>query len=511
MFHLKNRKGNNMKPIMLFLFVIIFEHNIFPQTPQWELLGLENEGINDIAIDDSGNVYVATLSGLFKSTDDGDNWINIKNGLGNLNCVKLFINTSGTIFLASSGGLFKSDDGGYIWVRIADSLSSQSFLDVTIIPNGFIYTSNSNGIYRSTNSGNTWHSTNYTDPCARSITINKNGYMFFGNPCASWFGIYRSTDLGLTWIRQTLLSVELSLIALRDGSLLAGCYNTETGFNGIYKTVDNGNIWFNTNTFSGLMGYTEFVLDNNNDVYVSIGGQSRGVHLSTNNGISWNNYGLSESEYGISSLAIDSSGYIWAGTNFNGIYRTKGRTVPVELISLNAEHKNDAIVISWITASEINNKGFEIERKSIDWEKVGFVEGYGTTTETKSYSFNDENIQSGTYQYRLKQIDFDGSFEYSNIIRITIDQSKNFNLFQNYPNPFNPKTIIKFSIDKNAIVSMDLYSILGEKITTIIQNKRYNPGVYEIEFESKDIPSGIYLYELKANGKSAINKLTIIK
>src|SRR5690606_2429216 len=112
------------------------------------------------------------------------------------------------------------------------------------------------------------------------------------------------------------------------------------------------------------------------------------------NGNSWINYGLSNTEKEILCLTIDSSGYIWAGTNFNGIYRTAGRTVPVELVSFSAEVDNSNVLLSWITASEINNSGFEIQRASSstsprqeDWVTIGFVSGFGTTTETKTYTF----------------------------------------------------------------------------------------------------------------------------
>ena len=130
--------------------------------------------------------------------------------------------------------------------------------------------------------------------------------------------------------------------------------------------------------------------------------------------------------------------------------------VPVELQSFTAEVIGSDVKLFWSTATETNNQGFEIERispiRSKNDEvrrvgmKIGFVPGFGTTTEVHHYSFVDESLQSGDYQYRLKQIDFDGTFEYSNIIEVTVDAPTKFSLEQNYPNPFNPTTKIKYTI-----------------------------------------------------------------
>src|SRR5690554_5275738 len=353
-----------MKNLIVFLFVV-FVMNISPQTPQWEFMGLAGEEIYDIAIDDSGNVFVASWTGVFKSTDNGASWAFKNNGLQVASVNKLFFDYEGNIYLCGSAnfpgyGLYKSSDGGENWVGIADTLNSNpsnNFEDVTIIPNepgGTIYVSNDYGVYRSTDNGITWQSTNYSNPCARNIGINTNGYMFFGNACASWFGIYRSTDLGLNWERHTFLSVELAMVYLNDGSVLASCYDPNLGTYGIYKTTNNGDTWFNTNTFSGINVTTDFVLDTNDDIYVSIGGQNPGVYLSTNSGNSWLNYGLSgQIANSVTCIAVDSSGYVWAGAHQDGVYRTEGRTVPVELVSFSAEINGKNILLNWVTASEI--------------------------------------------------------------------------------------------------------------------------------------------------------------
>ncbi len=121
--------------------------------------------------------------------------------------------------------------------------------------------------------------------------------------------------------------------------------------------------------------------------------------------------------------------------------------VPVELASFSANTDKNDVILTWYTATETNNSGFEVQRKTTgEYERVAFVEGKGTTTETQNYLFRDKNLLSGTYTYRLKQMDFDGSFAYSDEVEIDIDQPDVFYLGQNYPNPFNPSTVIKYSV-----------------------------------------------------------------
>ncbi len=509
---------------MLIFFVITLALVTFSQTPQWEFMGLDGEIIEDIAIDDSGNVYVASYQGVYKSSDNGTTWLFKNNGLEIAEALKLFIDYEGNIYLGAVGfsntgcGLYKSTDGGEYWAKIADTLNNKpvnTFYDVIVIPNepgGFIFVSNEYGVYRSTDKGITWQSTNFNTYLAIDIGINTNGYMFFGNNTASWFGIYRSTDLGLNWERHTFLGVS-AMVYLRDGSVLASAYDPGLGSCGVYKTIDNGDSWVNTNTFSNLSCPTDFVLDTNDDIYAAVGY----VFLSTNDGISWLNYGLPGQ--GAYKLTIDSSGYVWAGVDMDGMYRTAGRTVPVELVSFNADvNNNNNVILNWITVTEINNLGFDIERNVIGdrssvisgWEKIGFVAGFGTTTENKAYSFVDENVSNGTYLYRLKQIDFDGSYEYSNMLEIEVRVPSEFFLSQNYPNPFNPTTTISFSIKDAGFVQLKIYDILSNEVATLV-NEQKPAGSYSIKFDASNLLSGVYFYQLKTGGFINIKKMILLK
>jgi hypothetical protein len=194
--------------------------------------------------------------------------------------------------------------------------------------------------------------------------------------------------------------------------------------------------------------------------------------------------------------------------------------VPIELISFTAEVVNNKTNLKWSTASELNNIRFEVERKQIfsqqssvsnsEWKSIGFVEGKGTTTETQFYSFVDEYLFSGKYQYRLKQIDFDGTFTYSNIVEVDVSVPNKFSLEQNYPNPFNPSTVIKYSIAEESSVNLLIYNSIGQKITELV-NKNQAAGNYEIKFDGNNLSSGVYFYSLEANSTRGNNNFKKIK
>jgi hypothetical protein len=145
-----------------------------------------------------------------------------------------------------------------------------------------------------------------------------------------------------------------------------------------------------------------------------------------------------------------------------------------------------------------------------EWKKIGFVNGNGTTIEQHSYSYNDQNLSAGKYQYRLKQIDFDGSFEYSNIVEVEINFPDEFSLSQNYPNPFNPSTTIKYSIPSSEFVKLKVFDVLGNEVATLV-NEEKPKGIYKVDFNGANLSSGIYFYTLQAGQFSETKKLILMK
>jgi serine protease AprX len=186
--------------------------------------------------------------------------------------------------------------------------------------------------------------------------------------------------------------------------------------------------------------------------------------------------------------------------------------LPVELISFTAQLNQDGILLKWVTASEQNNLGFEIQRKNAnsDFYAIGFVEGNGTSLSQNNYSFYDNNFPEGKITYRLKQIDFDGSYEYSSEIEIQSGNLISYKLYQNYPNPFNPATVIKFINPKFSYVKLKVYDILGNEVATLIDGEK-QAGIYEMPFNGENLSSGIYMAVLNTDGFRQVIKMTLAK
>ncbi len=206
----------------------------------------------------------------------------------------------------------------------------------------------------------------------------------------------------------------------------------------------------------------------------------------------------------------------------NPVYQSPGRRnadgtpLPVELSSFNAISLNNVVELKWETQTEINDYGFSIEKSdsklnnTYNFHEIGFVNGNGNSNIIHDYKFIDSNIKAGKYFYRLKQIDNDGNFKYSKIITIDLSNHFSFNLSQNYPNPFNPTTNIKYQIAKPEKVILRIYDILGREVATLVNEKK-QAGIYSVNFNSKNLSSGVYFYQLKAGDFNKVKKMLLLK
>lgn len=204
----------------------------------------------------------------------------------------------------------------------------------------------------------------------------------------------------------------------------------------------------------------------------------------------------------------------WSGVQTTLQNYSSGIPLPVELTSFTAVTRNNSVILEWITNSELNNHGFEIQRSTSEesFYTIGFVKGSGTSTQVNKYSFIDQNVLNGKYSYRLKQLDYDGQINYSSIIQVDFNiQKMEFALYDNYPNPFNPSTSINFSFDENSIASLKIYNLLGEEVATVFNQIPEIGKLYSVNFDASKLSSGVYLYRLNQGNRIISKKMNLIK
>ena len=222
----------------------------------------------------------------------------------------------------------------------------------------------------------------------------------------------------------------------------------------------------------------------------------------------------------------DNDGTLAAATHGKGVYTTQITSpLPVELSAFSGIYQDGSVKLLWRTETEVNNYGFEILRFAQNgghsepdlsgeesWEKIGFIEGHGNSNSPKSYEFVDESVMYGTQYYRLKQIDNDGSFEYSDVVEVDVPTLQDYAILeQNYPNPFNPETKIRFVVNENTQVTLKVFDEIGSEIAEIFNDKVESGRIYEVNFNGLYLSSGVYFYSLISEKTRKTKKMLLIK
>ncbi|MCZ7616719.1 MAG: hypothetical protein M5T52_24915 [Ignavibacteriaceae bacterium] len=417
--------------------------------------GLADSTIWTIALDSLDNVFIGTNAGVYKSTDNGDTWVLKNTGLGTF--VRVIVVKNNILFAGRyPSGLFRSTDGGNNWVSIMSGITGTNWLSMAIDSIGNIYTASASGaagLYKSTNDGDSWFKSDSGITTGLNIlTLVAEGNNVFAGTEGG--GIFHSSDNGQSWTSMNEGFSEINDIfslTIADNYIYAGT-------KGLWRRQLYGlaplaptNLVATADTFTVTLGWQDNSVNENGFVIERKAGDS--LSITTFEII--DTVGVDENSYFDTGLEADST-YTYRVYAYNAFgvsdYSNLAQVttiIPVEFTSFTAAISENKVTLNWTTATELNNQGFEIERKlsGNKFERIGYVPGYGTTTEPKTYAYVDEDVSTGVYFYRLKQIDFNGSYEYSNEIEIDINFTpKEYILCQNYPNPFNPTTRIDFSL-----------------------------------------------------------------
>jgi photosystem II stability/assembly factor-like uncharacterized protein len=452
-----------------------------------------------------------SLGFLIKTTNGGATWSDV--GYNFKNIVYSVATPSPTTWYVGRGrnAIFKTTDAGATFVQQTTPITlTPNFNDIGFVDdnNGYAFTS-TGGIIRTTDGGTTWANAN----TPFGTTAIYAAHVFSANKTIAVGGsakAFMTTDGGATWTAVTT-NIPGSFFTVRfyddNFGVIAG-YNSPNPV--ASKTTDGGVTWtaltfpteFDGNSLWGV-GFR-----NSNTYWLS--GINGAIYYTTDGGTTWNNTKPATGNT-LYSFAVVGDDMWLSGTQGTILKGYSSPFIPVNLVSFSANVVDDQVSLNWKTATETNNKGFEVERNSgIGWNKISFISGKGTTSEGTSYSYTDNPQTNGLVQYRLKQIDFDGTYEYSNVVEVNIGAPAKFELAQNYPNPFNPVTTIKYSLATKANVELKIYNILGKEVARLV-NENQDAGNYSVEFNATKLSSGVYFYEINAGSFNAKKKMILIK
>jgi photosystem II stability/assembly factor-like uncharacterized protein len=497
----------------VFVFILVLSWELLSQGWQWVDTGYPYKifdfsfppGQSTVGFAVGSNSEFGGDGIVLKTTDGGSSWVKISTDT--IPGLKAVYFTSMNVGYAAGFQDFfiKTTNGGSSWEQqsIASKLWYFNHIEFWDANNG-ITVSFPHDIYRTFDGGLNWTLAVGAKDGVEDLCFADANTLYLAGSDET---IYKSTDGGFFW---TKIYFGVPLQSFLGVDFYDQNYGLVCGIDGkVLVTTDGGMNWVENNT--GGIGMMKGINIFNSQIAYVVGSDEQ-VFKTTDSGITWFSdfSGAGSVNFYKIKFTENNTGFI-CGSDGKFLMNTD-YVVPVELSSFNARENGADISLTWTTKTELNNSGFEIQRLThgTDWRKIAFIPGNGSSSEPHDYSFIDENLKSGSYFYRLKQIDLDGSFKYSNNVNAFISLSDKYELEQNYPNPFNPSTTIKFSLPQNTNVILTIYNTVGQKVTELV-NKNLNAGKYSINWNACGFASGIYIYELRIDKSLLVKKMLFLK
>ena len=501
------------------LILTIFLITSFQTNAQWtEQTSPTVNALYSVSVVDNNVAWIGGAAGtVLRTTNGGTTWTSVGGAAIGADIYNIFGWNDQMALCTTSPSetlIWRTTDGGTTWNQVF-SLTG-GFMDAIWMwdaNNGFAYGDPVGGnwaLYNTTDGGATWNpapalAQNGAEAGWNNAMFVSGSNIYFGTNNTT---IYYSSDMGNSWTPQATTG-ELNSYAIWFNNANVGLMGGSTA--GLDRTTNGGTTW--TSITSPGATATAGITGTDGQWLFATQASPGVIYYSTDNGTSWTTsytapsgqfYHIAKARTGTLVLAVQSDGGISSNSNL---------IVPVELTSFTANTNSlGQVVLAWSTATEINNHMFEIQRKPEEGEyfTIGFVDGAGTTTEPQNYSYTDNTVENGKYFYRLKQIDFNGSFSYSDEVQVDVVGPLTFNLEQNYPNPFNPSTNIKYSVPEAGNITLSVYNTVGEEVAVLV-NGYSEAGHFEVSFNASNLPSGVYLYKLQSANSIQTKKMMLLK
>lgn len=411
-------------------------------------------------------------------------------------------------YIVGNIGVFKTTNGGMNWDSLAygfneDTLNSIDFISPTT---GWVF-GNSGKVYKTTNAGINW----VIQPTGTFNHINKGSMVDSLN---GWFAgangsVYKTTNGGAAWVQVNAgvgVAALYKIVAVTPNIVYVCGASSKAA-----KTIDGGNSWTQL-SLPGLSNNNFRAMDFADEWHGVIGGAYGGVMFTTDGGMNWtleNTGGWTVQSVAMAKILSSDNRIAFTGGSGGTIHKHTLLPLPVEMKTFSAKVNGSSVQLCWSTATELNNKGFAVERKQngSEYKQIAFINGKGTTTVPQSYSYSDQ-VTSGVYLYKLKQVDLDGTFTYSYEVKAVISVPEIFELAQNYPNPFNPSTKISWQSPLSSWQTLKVYNVLGTEVATLV-NEEKEAGHHSIDFNASELPSGVYFYRIQSSPSTSSGQVFI--